>query len=154
MVQLAPEVEEKTVLNCVDYTQHNLSVNAVATYLELFFRLVNPTPKPTARPTMMSSTINAIRSTLVHPPLFATCLLFLKSENFSPLGPVTLSYSPPGGGPLLWKGMNKRATCRFVGSCGMSGRIPPSSSMGPRRTRRGDGLVLGLTTGPTPAGME
>jgi hypothetical protein len=132
--------------------------NAVVTYLKLFFDLVNPTPKPTARPTMMSSTISAIRSTLVHPPLFATCLLFLKSENFSPLGPVTLSYSPPGGGPLLWKGMNKRGTCRFGGSCRMSGCIPPCSSMGPRRVaaaaRRWDGLVLGLTTGPAPVGLE
>jgi len=106
MVELALEVAETAVSNWVNYTQHNPSVNAVVTYLKLFFDLVNPTPKPTARPTIMSSTINAIRSTLVHPPLFATCLLFLKSENFSPLGPVTLSYSLPGGGPLLWKGLN------------------------------------------------
>jgi hypothetical protein len=91
MVRLELEVEEKEVSNCVNYSQHNLSVNAVSTYLKLFFDLVNPTPKPTPRPTMTSNTINAIRSTLVHPPLFATCLLFLKSENFSPLGPLTFS---------------------------------------------------------------
>jgi hypothetical protein len=39
----------------------------------------------------------------------------------------------------------------------MSGRIPPSSSIGPRlvavASRRGDGVFFGLTTGPTPAGL-
>ena len=91
MVRLELEVEEKEVSNCVIYSEYNLSVIAVSTYLRLSFDLVNPTPKPTPRPIMTSNTINAIRSTLVHPPLFATCLLFLKSENFSPLGPLTLS---------------------------------------------------------------
>ena len=74
------------------------SIGTIINYLELFFGLVKPTPKPTARPTITSSTTKAMSSTLVHPPLFATCLLFLKSENFSPLGPVTSLYSVYGGG--------------------------------------------------------
>lgn len=66
---------------------------AVSTYLEVPFDLDNPTPRPTARATMTASTIEVMMQSLVHPPRFVTCLLFLKSENFSPLGPVMSLYS-------------------------------------------------------------
>ena len=81
-------------------------INTIIEYLEFPFDLVSPTPKPTAKPTITNRTIKAISSTLINPPLFAMCLLFLKSENFSPRGPVT-SLKSVYDGSRAWNGMWK-----------------------------------------------
>ena len=66
------------------------------TYLLLCF-LCRPTASPTTRATRQAMKITATTQMRRHPPLRATYALFLKSSNFSPLGPFT-SHSVYVGG--------------------------------------------------------
>ena len=133
-------------------------------YLVAEWWCCSPTPRPTARPTIRARSTTPISRNLFHPPRFDTCLLFLKSENFSPLGPVTTSlYTVYGGGSLgalLPKGKCSSLAILRCGMGGASGCISPSSSISPSvdpfAARRGDldGVLTGElplpTIGPTP----
>jgi hypothetical protein len=105
---------------------------------------LSPTPRPTAKATMIKKAISPMTKSLTNPPLLGGLLLFLTSESFSPRGPVMSSYS--GGERLLYRGKgmwNKRTTGRLGAVGGVSGCIPPCSSIRPSRgaaaTRRGGG---------------
>jgi hypothetical protein len=106
---------------------------------------LSPTPRPTAKATMIKKAINPMIKSLANPPLPGGLPLFLTSESFSPRGPVMSLYS--GGERLLYRGKgmwNKCATGRLGAVGGVSGCIPPCSSIGPSRrgaaaTRRGGG---------------
>ena len=70
--------------------------DGVAVGLEFF--LVSPTPSPTPRAIATMARTTIMRTNLSQPPLRGIVRFFLRSANFSPLGPIRLLYSLYGGG--------------------------------------------------------
>lgn len=106
------------------------------TYLLLWCVMPTPTPRPTAKATMITRTTKNIMQILFQPPLCATYALFRRSSNFSPFGPVTSKKVYLGGScPLAYRGgspKNLRLNgrwCVFAGN-GRGGEGRSSSMMG------------------------